>query len=67
MLKVLRLLSQLMMRNLLQKQLEAKGEVIYPNTGVELANIADIDDTTRQSINLPDDVNNGVLIGNVKR
>lgn len=48
------------------KQLEAKGEVIYPNTGVELANIADIDDTTRQSINLPDDVNNGVLIGNVK-
>lgn len=48
------------------KQLEAKGEVIYPNTGVELANIADIDDTTRQSINLPDDVKNGVLIGNVK-
>lgn len=48
------------------KQLEAKGEVIYPNTGVELANIADIDDTTRQSISLPDDVKNGVLIGNVK-
>lgn len=48
------------------KQLEAKGEVIYPNTGVELANIADVDDATRQSINLPDDVNNGVLIGNIK-
>ncbi len=48
------------------KQLEAKGEVIYPNTGVELANIADIDNATRQSIKLPDDVNNGVLVGEVK-
>lgn len=48
------------------KQLEANGEVTYPNTGVKIANIKDLDDSARQSIHLPDDVNHGVVIGEVK-
>ncbi|WP_436862673.1 trypsin-like peptidase domain-containing protein [Staphylococcus caeli] len=48
------------------KQLEANGEVTYPNTGVKMANIKDLDDTARQSIHLPSDVNHGVVIGEVK-
>ncbi|WIL68970.1 S1C family serine protease [Staphylococcus cohnii] len=49
------------------KQLEAKGEVKYPNTGVKIANIGDIDEATKQSINLPEDVKKGVFIGEVKK
>src|SRR5699024_6294698 len=49
------------------KQLEDKGEVKYPNTGITIANIGDINDSTKQSINLPDDVNKGVFIGEVKK
>lgn len=48
------------------KQLEANGEVTYPNTGVKIANIKDLDDSARQSIQLPSDVNHGVVIGEVK-
>ena len=48
------------------KELEAKGEVKYPNTGIRIMNVADIDDETRQSIQLPEDVKSGVLIGDVK-
>lgn len=49
------------------KQLEAKGEVKYPNTGVKIANIGEIDEATKQSINLPEDVKKGVFIGDVKK
>lgn len=38
------------------KQLEDKGEVKYPNTGVKIANISEVDEATKQSINLPEDV-----------
>ncbi|WP_432717723.1 trypsin-like peptidase domain-containing protein [Staphylococcus equorum] len=48
------------------KELEAKGEVKYPNTGIRIMNVADIDDETRQSLQLPEDVKSGVLIGEVK-
>lgn len=48
------------------KQLEAKGEVKYPNTGVKITNVAEIDDATRQAISLPNDINKGILIGDVK-
>lgn len=49
------------------KQLEDKGEVKYPNTGVKIANISDVDEATKQSINLPEDVKKGVLVGDVKK
>lgn len=48
------------------KELEAKGEIKYPNTGISIMNVADIDDETRQSLQLPEDVKSGVLIGDVK-
>lgn len=48
------------------KELEAKGEVKYPNTGIRIMNVADIDDERRQSLQLPEDVKSGVLIGEVK-
>lgn len=48
------------------KELEAKGEVKYPNTGIRIMNVADIDDEMRQSLQLPEDVKSGVLIGEVK-
>src|SRR5699024_693893 len=49
------------------KQLEGKGEVKYANTGVKRANIGDIDEATKRSINLPEDVKEGVFIGEVKK
>nr|WP_226857821.1 MULTISPECIES: S1C family serine protease [Staphylococcus] len=49
------------------KQLEDKGEVKYPNTGVKIANISEVDEATKQSINLPEDVKKGVLVGDVKK
>lgn len=48
------------------KQLEAKGEVKYPNTGIKIANVKDMDEATHQSLNLPEEVNKGVVIGDVK-
>ncbi|ANQ63813.1 trypsin-like peptidase domain-containing protein [Staphylococcus equorum] len=48
------------------KELEAKGEVKYPNTGIRIMNVADVDDEMRQSLQLPEDVKSGVLIGEVK-
>ncbi|MDG0843273.1 trypsin-like peptidase domain-containing protein [Staphylococcus equorum] len=48
------------------KELEAKGEVKYPNTGIRIMNVADIDDEARQSLKLPEDVKSGVIIGEVK-
>src|SRR5699024_7489994 len=49
------------------KQLEDKGEVKYPNTGITIANIGDINDSTKQFNNLSDDVNKGGFIGEVKK
>nr|WP_249663651.1 S1C family serine protease [Staphylococcus pasteuri] len=48
------------------RQLEKDGKIEYPNTGIKIKNIADIDNSERQSINLPDQIKNGVLIGEVK-
>lgn len=48
------------------KQLEAKGEVKYPNTGIKIANVKDMDEAARQSLSLPKEVNKGVLVGDVK-
>ncbi|HLR18471.1 MAG TPA: trypsin-like peptidase domain-containing protein [Staphylococcus sp.] len=49
------------------KELEAKGEIKYPNTGITITNVADIDEGTRQSLQLPEDVTSGVLVGEVKK
>lgn len=44
------------------KQLEDKGKVVYPNTGIDLQNVGDLNDTERKAIKLPDKVKNGVVI-----
>lgn len=48
------------------EQLEKKGKVNYPNTGVKIASVNELDDTAKQSINLPSKVDNGVVVGEVK-
>ena len=47
-------------------QLEKEGKVEYPNTGIKIKNVADIDDDERQSIKLPNSVKNGIIVGEVK-
>lgn len=49
------------------QQLEDKGKVKYPNTGIKIKNVADMDESERNSSNLPSNVNNGVLIGDVEK
>lgn len=49
------------------QQLEDKGKVKYPNTGIKIKNVADMDESERHSSNLPSNVNNGVLIGDVEK
>lgn len=46
--------------------LEKEGKIEYPNTGIKIKNVADIDDDERQSIKLPDSVKNGIIVGEVK-
>lgn len=48
------------------KELESKGKVTYPETGVKIANVADLDDSVKSSMDIPDDVNGGVVVGEVK-
>ena len=48
------------------KELETKGEVKYPNTGVKIINVKELDNEAKQSINLPHSINNGVVVGEVK-
>ncbi|GAA6822944.1 hypothetical protein HpBTM60_21570 [Helicobacter pylori] len=48
------------------EQLVKNGEVKYPNTGVKIINTNDLDDSAKQSINLPSKVDNGVVVGEVK-
>ncbi|MCG7339371.1 trypsin-like peptidase domain-containing protein [Staphylococcus sp. ACRSN] len=49
------------------KELEDKGEVKYPNSGAKLVNVAELDDSARTTIRLPDDVNEGVVVADVKK
>lgn len=49
------------------KQLETKGKVNYPNTGVKIVNVADLDDAARSTINLPNDVNKGIVVADIKK
>lgn len=46
--------------------LEKEGKIEYPNTGIKIKNVADIDDDERQSIKLLDSVKNGIIVGEVK-
>lgn len=48
------------------EQLVKNGEVKYPNTGVKIINTNDLDDSAKQSINLPSKVDKGVVVGEVK-
>lgn len=48
------------------QQLEDKGKVQYPNTGIKIKNVADISSEEREEANLPSSVNNGVLVNDVK-
>ncbi|MDT3960238.1 trypsin-like peptidase domain-containing protein [Staphylococcus kloosii] len=48
------------------EQLEKKGKVNYPNTGVKIASTNELDNIAKQSINLPSKVDNGVVVGEVK-
>lgn len=50
----------------ISQQLEKKGKVNYPNTGVKIINTNDLDDVGKQSLNLPSKVDNGVVVGAVK-
>ncbi|RIP35730.1 serine protease [Staphylococcus gallinarum] len=49
------------------KQLEAKGKVEYPNTGIKIVNVTDLDDSARSTINLPNDVNKGIVVADIKK
>ncbi|MEJ7405483.1 S1C family serine protease, partial [Staphylococcus epidermidis] len=43
----------------LAKQLEDKGKVQYPNTGINIKNVADISSEEREETKLPPSINNG--------
>ena len=47
--------------------METKGKVNYPNTGVKIVNVADLDDAARSTINLPNDVNKGIVVADIKK
>lgn len=49
----------------LAKQLEEKGHVTYPNTGVALSNVAELSDSERSQFNVPKDVEQGVVVREV--
>ena len=48
------------------QQLEDKGKVQYPNTGINIKNVEDISSEEREETKLPPSINNGVLINDVK-
>ncbi|MCU5746011.1 S1C family serine protease [Staphylococcus sp. SQ8-PEA] len=48
------------------KELEQKGEVKYPNTGIRIANLADLSDGERSALQLPSDVKKGIVVGDIK-
>ena len=48
------------------QQLEDKGKVQYPNTGINIKNVADISSEEREETKLPPSINNGVLINDVE-
>ncbi|MCD8834037.1 trypsin-like peptidase domain-containing protein [Staphylococcus arlettae] len=48
------------------QELEKKGEVKYPNTGVKIIDTAELNDDAKASLQLPKDIDNGVVIGEVQ-
>ncbi|MCD8842306.1 trypsin-like peptidase domain-containing protein [Staphylococcus arlettae] len=48
------------------QELEKKGEVKYPNTGVKIIDTAELNDDAKASLQLPEDIDNGVVIGEVQ-
>nr|WP_242688967.1 S1C family serine protease [Staphylococcus simiae] len=45
--------------------LETKGKIKYPDVGITMTNVADLSSYERQSIKLPQSINNGVVIKDV--
>ncbi|MEL0538367.1 S1C family serine protease [Staphylococcus debuckii] len=50
----------------LAKQLEKHGHIDYPNTGVQISNVSDLDDGERHQMKLPDSVEQGAVVRAVK-
>lgn len=48
------------------QELEKKGEVKYPNTGVKIIDTAELNDDAKASLQLPEDIDNGVVIDEVQ-
>lgn len=48
------------------QELEKKGEVKYPNTGVKIIDTAELNDDAKASLQLPENIDNGVVIGEVQ-
>ncbi|PTH33756.1 serine protease [Staphylococcus arlettae] len=48
------------------QELEKKGEVKYPNTGVKIIDTAELNDDAKASLQLSEDIDNGVVIGEVQ-
>ncbi|WP_412519963.1 S1C family serine protease [Staphylococcus simulans] len=49
----------------LAKQLEDKGKIEYPNTGVALSNVAELSDAERNQYQVPKDIQQGALVREV--
>lgn len=49
----------------LAKQLEDKGKIDYPNTGVALSNVADLSDQERDQFKVPKDLQQGTVVREV--
>lgn len=48
------------------KELEKNGKVNYPNTGIALENVNDLNNYERSLLKLPNDINNGILVKKLK-
>ncbi|MHD0383213.1 S1C family serine protease [Staphylococcus simulans] len=51
----------------LAKQLEDKGKIDYPNTGVALSNVADLSDQERDQFKVPKDLQQGTVVREVNQ
>ena len=50
----------------LAKQLEKHGHINYPNTGVQVSNVSDLNDGERHQMKLPESVEQGAVVRAVK-
>ena len=48
------------------KELEKNGKVNYPNTGIALENVNDLNHYERSLLKLPNDINDGILVKKLK-